>query len=130
MATGVKVKEDPLGVPVPVGAVATVIVVELTTELTVVLAMVAPPAVDKVTESPGRTRVNPLATLVVIVVLPLVRVHPEIIGEKDKVVACPDVVEAVGAVATVIVLELGTVTTVVLAMAAPLAVTTETLSPG
>ena len=130
MATGVKVKEDPLGVPVPVGAVATVIVVELTTELTVVLAMVAPPAVDKVTESPGRTRVNPLATLVVIVVLPLVRVHPEIIGEKDKVVDCPDVVEAVGAVATVIVLELGTVTTVVLAMAAPLPVTTETLSPG
>ena len=130
MATGVKVKEDPLVVPVPVGAVATVIVVGLTTELTVVLDMVAPPAVDKVTESPGRTRVNPLATLVVIVVLPLVRVHPEMIGEKDKVVTCPDVVEAVGAVATVIVLELGTVATVVLAMAAPLPVTTETLSPG
>ena len=69
LTRGVKVSVEPFAVPATVGAVATIIVVGLTTKLTVVLAMVAPPAVDKTTASPARILENPLGKLVVMVVL-------------------------------------------------------------
>jgi hypothetical protein len=74
---GVKVKPDPLALPATVGAVVTVIWVELITDATVVAAIVAPPGVDNETKSPARILVNPFNRLVLMFTLFAVRVQPD-----------------------------------------------------